>query len=287
MPFTALSIGEAVPLGSFNGAVHSVFRHACNLALDGGRLVTLLSAHLPDQPQAVRLDTPPEFSFDEAGLRASDQAACREGTLRLAGAALRVDLRGAAIWRDQAQAHLVDLNRPEVWRAFSAVRAVTEHYQPIDGPGILGPDAFQTARAALSEAARQLDAAGAERAALPLIGLGPGATPSGDDFLVGWLCGLWSASAGEAGREAFCVETGTRIAGLGYRTTLISRSYLEQAALGRASRLLIGLIAAIADGKSDGEIEAISAAALRVGHTSGRDTVIGLLAALAVWEGMG
>jgi len=39
-----------------DGIVHSVFDHACNIQLDGNRVVTLISPKLPNYPSAIKLD---------------------------------------------------------------------------------------------------------------------------------------------------------------------------------------------------------------------------------------
>jgi hypothetical protein len=112
-----------------------------------------------------------------------------------------------------------------------------------------------------------------------LIGLGPGLTPSGDDFVGGALIAL---------RAAGRVELAERVAAWALRlaerrTSRISRAHLACAAAGEGHEALHQLLAALEKG------EAAIARALdaldRVGHSSGRDAAAGALLSLdAVWR---
>ena len=110
---------------------------------------------------------------------------------------------------------------------------------------------------------------GASRLSPPygLIGLGPGLTPSGDDFLIGALAAL----------DAL-VQTKTHttlgraiVAAALARTSPLSASFLRAAAAGHVGENLYAMIAALIGGDADAAI----AAAERIGHTSGWDTLAG------------
>ena len=112
-----------------------------------------------------------------------------------------------------------------------------------------------------------------------VIGLGDGLTPAGDDFLVGYLAGLWSASRARA-RDAVRNAVGAAIAANAARTGTISRHYLEAAIAGEVSEPLARLAAAIGNGDTR-NTEQAAAAALSVGATSGAAASYGLLLAAA------
>jgi hypothetical protein len=106
-----------------------------------------------------------------------------------------------------------------------------------------------------------------------LAGLGPGLTPAGDDFLVGWMAGLWLFGTG-AGLPVveLCALVAAEAAP---RTTRLSAAWLCHAAAGRFGELWHGFAAACAEG-GDG----LRAAAGRIrdtGATSGSDALAGLL----------
>jgi Protein of unknown function (DUF2877) len=98
-----------------------------------------------------------------------------------------------------------------------------------------------------------------------LIGLGPGLTPSGDDFLIGALAAL--DALGQTNTHAALAHT--VVAGAG-RTSPLSASLLR-AATGHIGENLHAMVAALVTGDADA---AISAAA-RIGHTSGFDALAG------------
>jgi hypothetical protein len=135
----------------------------------------------------------------------------------------------------------------------------------------------------LARAARHLGVHEAAQAAQGLIGCGPGLTPSGDDLVVGFLAGLWSTACDDPGRRTFRRALCAAVAAAARATGDISRVYLTHAIHGRFAEPLTTLAVRIADGADRDEIARASAAALRVGHTSGGAGVHGLLLALAAW----
>jgi hypothetical protein len=112
-------------------------------------------------------------------------------------------------------------------------------------------------------------------AARGLIGLGPGLTPSGDDFLGGLMIGL--REFGMA-RIAGSIWLGI-LPNLTNRTNLISIAHLEAAAAGMGHGAVHALLLALRDEAMlaiDRAIMDISA----IGHSSGWDTLAGLALAI-------
>jgi hypothetical protein len=114
----------------------------------------------------------------------------------------------------------------------------------------------------------------APRAANALIGLGPGLTPAGDDFVGGALIALRAAGRGAlAGRiAAWALE----LAESG--TGKISRAHLRCAAAGEGHEALHAFLRALHNGQR--AIDRALAALSRIGHSSGRDAAAGALLAL-------
>ena len=285
MHFAALSAGIEAPRGRFNGAVHSVFRQACNIRLDDGRLLALLAPHLGNVPHGVRLDVRANFSFP-CQFAVGQRVGCRANVLRVTGGELAIDLGTAQPWRGELPAAGVDLTSPKVARAWWAAWHALQHGRPrTDGWDLeliaraVDRQGVRLARAALvlqlNEAASALDG---------LIGCGPGLTPSGDDLIVGLLAGLWSTTGHEPARRAFLRALCAAIDAAAVATTDISHAYLAHATHGRYVEPLTTLAARIAEGADPGCVERETIAALRVGHTSGGDGVFGLLLGLAAWS---
>ena len=119
------------------------------------------------------------------------------------------------------------------------------------------------------------------QAAHKIIGLGPGVTPSGDDILIGFLAGLWSLAGGDQQLLLFIHSFGNALSQMAIQTNEISRTYLYHAAQGQFSSSLLNLAAAIARG---GAVEQPVQIAMGVGHSSGMDSITGLLIGLCVWN---
>lgn len=109
----------------------------------------------------------------------------------------------------------------------------------------------------------------------PLLGLGPGLTPSGDDYLGGILVAL--TVAGEF-RLRDRLWQGLEPL-LSLRTGEISRAHLAAAAEGFGSAALHDLLRAILTGATDATSAGIARMAA-IGHTSGWDALAGAIAVL-------
>ncbi len=115
------------------------------------------------------------------------------------------------------------------------------------------------------------DAADCLAASRPLLGLGPGLTPAGDDCVAGWLAGAWTAAReGRSLVEAIAQEL---LAAAGERTGRLSRDLLAAAAAGQASEPARDFARA--------PNQARLARLLSVGATSGADFLGGYLLARA------
>jgi hypothetical protein len=114
---------------------------------------------------------------------------------------------------------------------------------------------------------------------IELIGLGPGLTPSGDDFLAGALLAL--ARLGLSGpRDALWNVLRARLD----RTNDISAAHLRSAASGYAASALHEAIDAAISGRTD-QIAPALASLANIGHSSGRDAFAGALVVLRTVDG--
>jgi Protein of unknown function (DUF2877) len=278
MRLTAISAGEQAPRHHFNGAVHSVFRQACNLRADDGRLLALLLPNLGNLPHGVRVDPPAGFAFSSY-LTAGQRFGCRADVIRITGAGLAIDLGPARPWRGEAAAGL-DLSSAASTRARRVAWRTFRRHRTRD------PRVRITARQgfALTRATRRFRSDQATRAIGALIGCGPGLTPAGDDLIVGFLAGLWSAVGSDPARRAFLERLCVVVDAAAAATGDISRAFLAQATKGRFAEPLAILTGRISEDAAAAEVERVTIAALRVGHTSGGDGVLGLLLGLAAWQ---
>lgn len=118
------------------------------------------------------------------------------------------------------------------------------------------------------------DAQGAANDAIGLLGLGPGLTPSGDDFLVGALATL--DATGEC--DAHAALARAIIAALPAATSPLSACFLRAAAAGHAGESLHRAVWAVMAGDAGVAIAAVDT----IGHSSGWDMLAGVIATLRV-----
>jgi len=186
------------------------------------------------------------------------------------GQRIAATLEGAEIWAPRA---LSGAARPNI----EALRASLDGHVPEDGLGctILGVHNALSVHAqpALEALERWLagHALGAE--VEQLIGLGPGLTPAGDDYLGGVLIGLrW------LGRGAHADSLWRWLAPrLSARTSAISAAHLAAAAVGEGHEALHEML----DNLSAWDTPSLTASLGRldaVGHSSGWDALAGIVA---------
>ena len=298
MRFQALSVGIQVPPHPFSGTVHSVFRQACNLWLEGGTLLTLLPREKGNVPRGVRLDTSSDSVFLHA-LRVGQPVACRGGILRFERSDFSVDLRTARSWHidlkglhidlrriDQAQAWAIAWSELKTYYRRSDLSGIMEGFSPLEGSPILSEILRQQSAhsvPALLQATRDFQFEDARASIRPLIGLGHGLTPSGDDFLVGYLTGLWSTAGNSPSRTQFLAALDVEISETARNTNEISRAYLRSAIKGHVSEPIAKLAQQLSQANNASSVTAATQAALQVGHTSGADGVLGLLLGCLAW----
>jgi hypothetical protein len=111
---------------------------------------------------------------------------------------------------------------------------------------------------------------------MELSGLGPGLTPAGDDLLVGLALGL------QAGLGTLPPELASRLlAAVEGRTNDLAQARVQHAVAGRADEAVHQLLTVLVDGPPD-KLDTAVRAALAYGHSSGADTLVGVIVGLAV-----
>ncbi len=303
MRLNALSAGVEAPTMCFTGVIHSIFHHACNVSLESNVLLTLVSSEKGNLSHGIRLKTPPKFDFLHQ-LRVEQPVACRGGILRISGSDLSADLRTASLWHIDLKGLRVDLRQRATAQAWAIawlelgkhrhrnglsamIAAISPSRQDfVTSLGIrtlvrraVGPVS------ALMDATRNFQVDHVITALKPLIGLGPGLTPSGDDFIVGFLAGLWSAGGSDPSRLRFMSSVGTWLFQAAAGTNAISRTYIKSAVNGNASEPIATLAQRIGQAKSVDSVREATRTALQVGSTSGTDGVLGLLLGCIAWPG--
>lgn len=267
---------------AFAGVVHSAFHRAVNIAcLCCGELHTLVTDELDDGPNSLVVAAD---DFLAIGIRQGDSVRAGGGSLAIAGKAM-VNVAGAAIWRTPVpETHCATglLRR----RLAEAEAAIWRNGTP--GGFIEGMADTEVARLTtrmLHEGADGLALAlgrGETEAALAhagrLIGLGPGLTPSGDDFLVGLLAArALCRRQGDPGSDVFARGV-ARLAKSA--TNPISYAAIAKAARGEVRERVARLIIALGSATAEPFAHAL-AQVLAIGSSSGTEIAFGVIRGLA------
>jgi hypothetical protein len=278
MRLDALTAGLGAESNGFVGTVKGVFTRAFNIKMSAGKLLSVVAREVGAVPRGFQLETPKGFSFLDH-VRAGAGAACRAGLLRIEGSALSIDLRPAKPWRSNLGNISLRRDQAGVAEAWDGAWSVLAMDGGAESFGRQARDAIVALLRATLGADRDEACAAADR----LIGLGEGLTPAGDDFLAGFLAGLWSLPAEDAPRRSFCAVLARHIGANANRSSAIGAHYLEAAAEGEVSETLGELAAALGAGDTEKTASAVRAV-LAVGASSGAVASYGLLLAVRASE---
>lgn len=275
---TACSISRSVKAGRLAAGesgwrVLAVFERACDLATPEGDVVALVLPEIGDGPLNIVVEGQPGlFSAVQPG------AAIRTGDAILRFDNLEITLEQATIWEPRPDWQRLRRNREEIEGRLPLVRDLALRQAPPDS--LLAEQMpTSTYSATVRQAIQGLGAGWGgrwpadqcmEAAAAQLAGLGIGLTPAGDDFLVGVMLRAWLTHPAP---EPFCQRL-VQIAAP--HTTTLSAALLRAAARGECSAAWHRLLAALQDAKESTLTRAVKGV-LAHGHTSGADTLAGLL----------
>jgi hypothetical protein len=282
--FAATRISQAIEgdvrVPGAGGTVEGVHRCAVNVRWGTG-LLTVAHESMGGLPNGIGVDPP--IALDQIGIVPGMRVESDGAALRVPGASIAIVLAGAASW-PPAMPVLRGLRaRTRIDRAEQALVLAADQAPRVGlGPLMAGLADHRASigslgRAAAGPLADVLEALKwgrpdlAVSAAFPLIGLGPGATPSGDDLLVGLAAGLAVTEHPLAG--AFAAGVARDATGL---TTSVAESYLLHAGRLEFSERVHAAALAILDGP-EAELRGAVSAALAWGATSGVDLLVGLL----------
>ena len=295
------SILPALSANPGSGSVHSVFSRTVNILCDD---VTWLSLHpggTPMHPYAVTVPVKGNaegFLGTASGvpIAPGDPVSACESEIEFQRQGLTIDLVGAEVW-DALLLPLSD-GRSLVCGHMLGVLGDLVGTGPVASPFLaaaIGNPVAATdtwSRALWSEAASiareikaglraccpQLALGAAKRA----VGLGPGFTPSGDDYLTGLIGAYWYMAPRDRMGEALRAGISPMI----HRTSLSSSFMLKAALLGRLPEPLAGLLRALGEGAEADQAGAV-ARLTGAGATSGEDMLAGLITYLDIRAGVG
>ncbi len=279
----ALSVDAALlrGLGTSRQAarIHSVFERVVNLLTRDNQLLTLAHRNCDDAPATIVVDLE---SWATLGLVPGAGAWLSDRRIVLDGG-LVIKLDSARQWRGALPPY------PHDETALRANLAVAREYVERHGSGIaLRPtpatrltgierastDAFHRHARGLCRAIESNAQAMALEHVRGLVGLGPGLTPSGDDFLVGLLAALHIPGSPRRGWRRIGRQASACAA---RQTHVISATALRHAAEGRARAKLITLCEALMRSGARATLPAV-AEVIGIGSSSGTEIALGVMA---------
>jgi len=280
---------EALRAGS-GWRVLSSHAHACNYVDSTGRLFSLVNGRARMGPFSLEVESIPHETI--LGGRSNADPLILESESALVIGGRSIDLTLAARWNP----------RPE-WRALPAIPWQGRFLSLIIATlrACAPPESLACVVAPLSvqrstsddprTRLRELQLSAAAKACLrlsrtlasgdeyevslasgALAGLGPGLTPSGDDFLIGAMYGLWSSlptPKAKALTEAICTSS------IG-RTNRVSAAWLAAAAKGQAIEAWHDLVDALR-AEDEELVTRVCRQLINLGHTSGADALAGFV----------
>ena len=258
------------------GSIHSVYKHTVNLQF-GDNLIALQSAGSPASPVSVILPL--------SGNQMDDLKLTQLTPCFLYGDSIEIHDQNSLILIHFKDCTAVYTSKnPSLSNCGALKEALNMQIQRSDKGGfstILNEPSEEPADMILAGALKRLhksekflSADKPEEAAKNLaevIGLGTGLTPSGDDFLCGVLSVLQST---EAAKSTFHSTLEKSIQQNVYRTNDISGEFLRAASNGRYSEPVVNLFTAASSGESD--LQKYTEEFLKIGHSSGIDTLCGM-----------
>ena len=264
------------------GSVLSVFRRSFYVQF-GAHALCIGSVGLGNGPINLLVQMPDNGDWLELGV-ARLQKVWLSGTTVSVANRIQFHLENAAIWQpplpprfcfDDLATGLKQLSTSALQRSPGGLGAMLVGLSMLpDWPNVRNDPLLRTAQRPIREIAEWLPGALAHenepppRSILGLIGLGPGLTPSGDDFICGLMIALhYLGFADAAGKISAAVLP------IAFReTNLVSSQFLRCAASGHASSALFDVLDAILTCRGlEEKLNVVHA----IGHTSGWDSLAG------------
>lgn len=278
----ALSIDGKLP--AFSGKVHSIFNEVINIESDEGELITLSSklSGCPNGPNTVLVPSLPPARVGEAAFY--DGSGLRVGKNR-------VDTGEAGVWEGRmlktadSVTSLTSATRDKIRRIVKKQRkGLMSIFHPEQD---LLCRRVSTILPKLFESVKSKDAAKLDAAVSELVGLGYGLTPSCDDLLLGFTAALYHAGqqpAADGRMEFFVKNIKPILKSKRDKTTFLSWKMLDYGADCRFSERVLKLLGAVfSEEPCEEEIAELSNA----GHTSGSDTLAGIILGASFASGLG
>ncbi|MGE7908561.1 DUF2877 domain-containing protein [Lysinibacillus xylanilyticus] len=265
----------------FKGNVHSVFKHALNIRnLENGEIFTLATKEMDNAPNTIILSID---NLDNLHIEQNDSVYVEKNQLFLMDK-LQINIENINKWQCDLPPFPSDVTTLEknvnYVKAFIEVHGksggIKRRFPPINDFDAETSQMLEERTHFLQREIMNNSTSNFQKYALDLVGLGPGLTPSGDDFLVG-LFTVFNLENGPCFSYKPLCEKLVEIARP--LTNDISYTTLKKAAYGNVRESINSLVHALLHGSMEDSIESLKSV-LSIGSSSGTDIALGLLSGL-------
>ncbi|MDF2681817.1 MAG: hypothetical protein K0R47_3007 [Brevibacillus sp.] len=273
---------ERIASSRFSGFVHSIFNRTINIhCLENGELFTIACSQLDNGPNTLVVD---RKRFQNVGIAVNDPVFVSDDTI-FVGKQLAICCQDHVVcWECVLPAFPPDRG------SLLANVAVMKDYLAAHGKtggmkiGLRPANVFEAevSRLLVLRSSRLVeDLAGhrwseAHEQAIGLVGLGPGLTPSGDDFLTGLFSVCHMPNVPCCLPHSFIEEI---VRASAQRTNEISYMMVKKAAVGHVRESIVSLLQSLISGTTE-EVVLSLGNVLNIGSSSGTDMALGLLSGL-------
>ncbi len=273
--FSAFSFDTKLP-PRFGGEVHSIFSKAFNIRTEENELISIVAVEKLNGPNRILLKLPEDEDFISFKIKKGAKTVGTAQEISIDNGNFLISLGRAKKWSSKIEIKEKTLSsrvRDNLFGSFLQEDFSTEKERN---------SVSQELRVRIQELTKSLEERNLPkvlRNVKRLIGFGEGLTPSGDDFLVGFIASLHFLNDLRLGylvrRIKEVIELEKK------RTTFLSEKFLEYACQGRFPETILNLIETIFSGNREG-VEEAARRCLNFGATSGRDTLLGVLEGLSL-----
>ncbi|MFD2444641.1 DUF2877 domain-containing protein [Bacillus sp. CGMCC 1.16607] len=266
-----------------SGYVHSIFKRTFNIkCLENDEIYTIACSEMDNGPNTLVINL---ISFEKTDIEVNDQVNIVNGKLCIADK-LAISIENSEKWESILPEFPNDVDVTIARSNISKARDYIGIHGKCGGmkKNPMSHNAFEIethkmleekSRLLLKEL-KDLKLTSALQHARALIGLGPGLTPSGDDFLVGLLTTFNLRNSPNDHLHVFCREVVDIARPL---TNEISFFTLKKASVGKVRESIVLLVKSLLRGEEEEVIHSLTKV-LNIGSSSGTDIAYGLICGL-------
>lgn len=281
MKYSAVTIDQNLVGKSWSGEVDSVFNAVCNVALHNNEVLVLADTNIPMMPNGIAINS--FRPIKNIGLQKGQRLECNGDRISI-GSTYSIQINKARSWSGKIAFSKQNDTEEQLhirWKLLAnqikktlplVIEQLTWHPWFKSGP-LCTEATAKTIKLLGSHHAPHSDS---ENLLMHMLGLGPGLTPSGDDFIVGYLAASYAFSDSNGQKKLHEIDQRLR-PHLQMMTTNVSGHYLSKALQGEFVESLISLMTSFIIYDHYKTENYITDAISNHGHSSGLDCCFGVL----------